>query len=94
MPVAHRLSCLAVCLALVKRCALMYGALPAFHDITRPLRALLAQHLAGGSHPHELQVRLPHEGAASSALPGTGRLAALWSSAAPLEVKGTHCVCE
>ncbi|XP_008149121.2 nucleolar protein 14 isoform X1 [Eptesicus fuscus] len=50
-----RLSCLAVCLALVKRCALMYGALPAFHDITRPLRALLAQHLAGGSHPHELQ---------------------------------------
>lgn len=50
-----RLSCLAVCLALVKRCALMYGALPAFHDITRPLRALLAQHLAGSSHPLELQ---------------------------------------
>nr|KAF6388079.1 NOP14 nucleolar protein [Myotis myotis] len=50
-----RLSCLAVCLALVKRCVLLYGALPAFHDITRPLRALLAQHLAGSSHPHELQ---------------------------------------
>lgn len=49
-----RLSCLAVCLALVKRCVLLYGALPAFHDIMRPLRALLAQHLAG-SHPHELQ---------------------------------------
>ncbi|XP_070256267.1 nucleolar protein 14 [Myotis yumanensis] len=50
-----RLSCLAVCLALVKRCVLLYGALPAFPDITRPLRALLAQHLAGSSHPHELQ---------------------------------------
>lgn len=50
-----RLSCLAVCLALVKRCVLLYGTLPAFHDIMRPLRALLAQHLAGSSHPHELQ---------------------------------------
>lgn len=55
----RRLSCLAVCLALVKRCVLLYCALPAFHDITRPLRALLLQHLAGSSHPHELQVRLP-----------------------------------
>ncbi|XP_066089734.1 nucleolar protein 14 [Saccopteryx bilineata] len=50
-----RLSCLAVCLALVKRCVLLYGALPAFHDITRPLRALLGQHLADHSHPRELQ---------------------------------------
>ncbi|KAG5207905.1 nucleolar protein 14 [Ovis aries] len=36
-----RLSCLAVCLALVRRCVLAYGPLPSFHDITRPLRALL-----------------------------------------------------
>lgn len=50
-----RLSCLAVCLALVKRCVLMYGALPAFHDIMRPLRTLLTQHLADSSHPQELQ---------------------------------------
>lgn len=50
-----RLSCLAVCLALVKRCVLMYGALPAFHDIMRPLRALLMQHLADHSHPRDLQ---------------------------------------
>ncbi|CAK6433343.1 unnamed protein product [Pipistrellus nathusii] len=50
-----RLSCLAVCLALVRRCVHLYGALPAFHDLMRPLRALLAQHLAGGRHPHELQ---------------------------------------
>ncbi|KAM8802702.1 nucleolar protein 14 [Rhynchonycteris naso] len=50
-----RLSCLAVCLALVKRCVLLYGVLPAFHDIMRPLRALLGQHLADHSHPRELQ---------------------------------------
>lgn len=50
-----RLSCLAVCLALVKRCVLMYSTLPAFHDIMRPLRALLTQHLTNDSHPHELQ---------------------------------------
>lgn len=52
-----RLSCLAVCLALVKRCVLMYSGLPSFHDIVRPLRALLTEHLASCSHPRELQVR-------------------------------------
>ncbi|XP_031541226.1 nucleolar protein 14 isoform X2 [Vicugna pacos] len=50
-----RLSCLAVCLALVERCVRVYGALPSFHDIVRPLRALLTEHLADGSHPRELQ---------------------------------------
>ncbi|XP_024429557.1 nucleolar protein 14 [Desmodus rotundus] len=50
-----RLSCLAVCLALVKRCVLLYGTLPAFHEIARPLRALLTQHLADRHHPRELQ---------------------------------------
>uniref|UniRef100_A0A2K6V0G5 NOP14 nucleolar protein n=1 Tax=Saimiri boliviensis boliviensis TaxID=39432 RepID=A0A2K6V0G5_SAIBB len=50
-----RLSCLAVSLALLKRCVLMYGALPSFHAITAPLRALLADHLAECSHPRELQ---------------------------------------
>ncbi|XP_024907590.1 nucleolar protein 14 isoform X2 [Pteropus alecto] len=50
-----RLSCLAVCLALVKRCVLMYSGLPSFHDIVRPLRALLTEHLASCSHPRELQ---------------------------------------
>lgn len=46
-----------MCLALVKRCVLMYGGLPSFHDIVRPLRALLTEHLAIRSHPRELQVR-------------------------------------
>ncbi|XP_062964423.1 nucleolar protein 14 isoform X2 [Cynocephalus volans] len=50
-----RLSCLAVCLALLKRCVLMYSTLPSFHAITRPLRALLSEHLADCGHPCELQ---------------------------------------
>ncbi|XP_032109883.1 nucleolar protein 14 isoform X1 [Sapajus apella] len=50
-----RLSCLAVGLALLKRCVLMYGALPSFHAIAAPLRALLVDHLAECSHPRELQ---------------------------------------
>ncbi|XP_028342409.1 nucleolar protein 14 [Physeter macrocephalus] len=50
-----RLSCLAVCLALVQRCVTAYGALPSFHDIVRPLRALLMEHLAARSCPPELQ---------------------------------------
>ncbi|XP_037385690.1 nucleolar protein 14 [Talpa occidentalis] len=50
-----RLSCLAVCLDLLRRCALTYGPLPAFHDLTQPLRALLEQHLARGVRPPELQ---------------------------------------
>ncbi|XP_036982747.2 nucleolar protein 14 [Artibeus jamaicensis] len=50
-----RLSCLAVCLALVKRCVRLYSTLPAFHEIARPLRALLTQHLAHRRHPPELQ---------------------------------------
>ncbi|XP_070228890.1 nucleolar protein 14 isoform X1 [Bos mutus] len=50
-----RLSCLAVCLALVRRCVLAYGALPSFHDIARPLRALLTEHLATRCCPPTLQ---------------------------------------
>ncbi|XP_032711855.1 nucleolar protein 14 [Lontra canadensis] len=50
-----RLSCLAVCLALVKGCVQFYSSLPSFYAIVRPLRALLMEHLAGRSHPPELQ---------------------------------------
>ncbi|KAB0404193.1 hypothetical protein E2I00_003894, partial [Balaenoptera physalus] len=50
-----QLSCLAVCLALVRRCVTAYGTLPSFHDIVRPLRALLMEHLAARSCPPELQ---------------------------------------
>ncbi|XP_047423220.1 nucleolar protein 14 isoform X2 [Sciurus carolinensis] len=50
-----RLSCLAVCLALLRHCTIIYGTLPSFHAVTRPLQALLTQHLTDCSHPHELQ---------------------------------------
>ncbi|XP_019818780.2 nucleolar protein 14 isoform X2 [Bos indicus] len=50
-----RLSCLALCLALVRRCVLAYGTLPSFHDIARPLRALLTEHLATRCCPPTLQ---------------------------------------
>lgn len=42
---------------------LLYGPLPSFHDIMKPLKALLMEHLAECHHPPELQVRLPgHKG--------------------------------
>ncbi|KAM9742631.1 nucleolar protein 14 isoform 1-T1 [Dama dama] len=50
-----RLSCLAVCLALVRRCVVAYGPLPSFHDITQPLRALLMEHLSARCCPPALQ---------------------------------------
>ncbi|XP_003461905.1 nucleolar protein 14 isoform X1 [Cavia porcellus] len=50
-----RLSCLAVALALLRHCVTMYSALPSFHTVVRPLRALLAEHQAERSHPPELQ---------------------------------------
>ncbi|XP_003801185.1 nucleolar protein 14 [Otolemur garnettii] len=50
-----RLSCLAVGLSLLQRCVRLYGTLPSFHAIASPLHALLMEHLADCSHPHELQ---------------------------------------
>ncbi|ELW62764.1 Nucleolar protein 14 [Tupaia chinensis] len=50
-----RLSCLAVCLALLKHCVLMYSTLPSFHAITRPLRALLTENPVDCSQPRDLQ---------------------------------------
>ncbi|KAG8508660.1 Nucleolar protein 14, partial [Galemys pyrenaicus] len=50
-----RLSCLAVCLGLLRRCVLSYGPLPSFHALTGPVRVLLEQRLAAGVHPPTLQ---------------------------------------
>ncbi|KAF4013207.1 hypothetical protein G4228_004504 [Cervus hanglu yarkandensis] len=50
-----RLSCLAVCLALVRHCVVAYGPLPSFHDIAQPLRALLTEHLSARCCPPVLQ---------------------------------------
>ncbi|XP_004715155.1 nucleolar protein 14 [Echinops telfairi] len=49
-----RLSCVAVALALVDRCVMLYSALPAFQDIMQPLRVVLTEHL-DLSHPQVLQ---------------------------------------
>lgn len=50
-----RLSCLAVCLALLKHCVLMYHSLPSFDAITAPLRVLLMEHLA---HPQQPELQM------------------------------------
>ncbi|XP_051056367.1 nucleolar protein 14 isoform X2 [Phodopus roborovskii] len=50
-----RLSCLASCLSLLKHCVLMYSALPSFHAIVGPHRALLTEHLVNCSLPQGLQ---------------------------------------
>lgn len=76
LPAPRRLSCLAVALALLRHCVTMYSALPSFHTVVRPLRALLAEHQAERSHPPELQVglvvaRAPCPGAMSEGLIAT-----------------------
>uniref|UniRef100_A0A8C0BVG8 NOP14 nucleolar protein n=1 Tax=Buteo japonicus TaxID=224669 RepID=A0A8C0BVG8_9AVES len=40
-----RLSCLALCFDLIKKCASLYESLPSFHEIMHPVRILLAQHV-------------------------------------------------
>ncbi|KAK7806167.1 hypothetical protein U0070_021113 [Myodes glareolus] len=50
----RRLSCLSSCLALLKHCVLMYNALPSFHAIIRPHRALV-EHLMDCGLPQDLQ---------------------------------------
>lgn len=78
----HRLSCLAVCLALLQRCVLLYAALPSFADVARPLTALLTEHLADRGHPRALQVSVP----ATRPLPrrGAGRPVGHCSCSQPL----------
>ncbi|XP_042325325.1 nucleolar protein 14 [Sceloporus undulatus] len=36
-----RLSCIALCLDLIKRCVALYGSLPSFHEIVQPIKMLL-----------------------------------------------------
>lgn len=56
-PLPCRLSCLASCLGLLKHCVLVYNALPSFHAIVGPHRAL-AEHLVDCGLPQDLQVSL------------------------------------
>ncbi|XP_070804829.1 nucleolar protein 14 isoform X1 [Pituophis catenifer annectens] len=51
-----RLSCVALALALVKRCAILYGELPSFREILGPVRLLLSSLvLQAAKYPAQLQ---------------------------------------
>ncbi|NXT82394.1 NOP14 protein, partial [Zapornia atra] len=50
-----RLSCLALCFDLIKKCAALYETLPSFHEIMHPVRVLLNQHVPVNEYPEQLQ---------------------------------------
>ncbi|NWV96408.1 NOP14 protein, partial [Machaerirhynchus nigripectus] len=50
-----RLSCLALCLDLIKKCAALYESLPSFHEIMHPVRILLTQHVPVKEYPEKMQ---------------------------------------
>ncbi|XP_068044647.1 nucleolar protein 14 [Anomalospiza imberbis] len=50
-----RLSCLALCFDLIKRCASLYESLPSFHEIMHPVRILLTQHMPVNEYPEKMQ---------------------------------------
>uniref|UniRef100_A0A674PH81 NOP14 nucleolar protein homolog (yeast) n=1 Tax=Takifugu rubripes TaxID=31033 RepID=A0A674PH81_TAKRU len=52
----HRLTCLSICLDLVKRCSLLYRDLPSFTVILQPIKTLLSKHLTAQTIPAALQV--------------------------------------
>ncbi|XP_055576658.1 nucleolar protein 14 [Falco biarmicus] len=50
-----RLSCLALCFDLIKKCAALYESLPSFHEIMHPIRVLLTQHVPVNEYPEKMQ---------------------------------------
>ncbi|XP_075565197.1 nucleolar protein 14 isoform X2 [Pelecanus crispus] len=52
-----RLSCLALCFDLIKKCAALYESLPSFHEIMHPVRILLTQHVPVNEYPEQMQER-------------------------------------
>ncbi|XP_040448641.1 nucleolar protein 14 [Falco naumanni] len=50
-----RLSCLALCFDLIKKCAALYESLPSFHEIMHPVRVLLTQHVLVNEYPEKMQ---------------------------------------
>uniref|UniRef100_A0A8C4V0F1 NOP14 nucleolar protein n=1 Tax=Falco tinnunculus TaxID=100819 RepID=A0A8C4V0F1_FALTI len=50
-----RLSCLALCFDLIKKCAALYESLPSFHEIMHPVRVLLTQHVPVNEYPEKMQ---------------------------------------
>lgn len=51
-----RLTCLSICLDLVKRCCLLYKDLVSFTVILQPIKLLLSKHLTAQTLPETLQV--------------------------------------
>ncbi|NXN96957.1 NOP14 protein, partial [Rhinopomastus cyanomelas] len=50
-----RLSCLALCFDLIKRCAAVYESSPSFHEIMYPVRILLTHHIPVNEYPEKMQ---------------------------------------
>ncbi|NWH74908.1 NOP14 protein, partial [Piaya cayana] len=50
-----RLSCIALCFDLIKKCAALYESLPSFHEIMHPIQILLTQHVPVNEYPEKLQ---------------------------------------
>ncbi|XP_074760508.1 nucleolar protein 14 [Athene noctua] len=50
-----RLSCLAMCFDLIKKCAVLYESLPSFHEVMHPVRILLTQHVLVNEYPEKMQ---------------------------------------
>uniref|UniRef100_A0A8B9FQY7 NOP14 nucleolar protein n=1 Tax=Amazona collaria TaxID=241587 RepID=A0A8B9FQY7_9PSIT len=50
-----RLSCLALCFDLIKKCTALYESLPSFHEIMHPVRIVLTQHVPVNEYPEKLQ---------------------------------------
>ncbi|XP_040275114.1 nucleolar protein 14 [Bufo bufo] len=50
-----KLTCIAVCLDLVKRCVDNYGALPAFKEIFSPIEKIIRGHLPRNTFPEKIQ---------------------------------------
>ncbi|KAM9329256.1 nucleolar protein 14 [Gastrophryne carolinensis] len=50
-----KLTCVMVTLDLVKRCVIMYGSLPAFREIIKPINILIREHIPRSTYPQELQ---------------------------------------
>ncbi|NXO81553.1 NOP14 protein, partial [Sitta europaea] len=49
-----RLSCLALCFDLIKKCAALYESLPSFHEIMHPVRILLTQCVPVNDYPEKM----------------------------------------
>ncbi|XP_056410979.1 nucleolar protein 14 [Hyla sarda] len=50
-----KLTCLSVCLDLVKRCLDNYGTLPAFREVFGPIEKIIREHLPRNTYPEKIQ---------------------------------------